>query len=165
MTVCVPLRFEREFEVPARPDVVHALLADVPRSASHFPEVERVVPLGDNSFRWEMHRHGIRGFSVQTIYASQYESDARALRTSWRPIPEVGNARVSGHWQLRPHGTGTRVHFEFAADLDVSVPHFMERPLEGLVHFELTHLVDHYLTNLQATIRGLADADAEARGL
>lgn len=148
----VSLRLVRDFEVSATPADAHALLADVPRSASHFPDVLALVPLGDNAFRWEMKRVGLGEVSLQTVYASRYHSDAGQLKTWWEPLPGVGNAEVSGHWQLAPSPRGTRIHLSLDTRFTLPLPHLLHRVGEQLVSHELNRQVDIYIANLQRTL-------------
>jgi len=69
MAFQVEINVEKKFWTSASVDGVYALLADVPRSASHFPKVERFVDLGGNAYRWEMEKIGIGGHTLhETIY-------------------------------------------------------------------------------------------------
>lgn len=148
----VTLRITRDFEVAAAPADAHALLADVPRSASHFPDVLALVPLGDNAFRWEMKRVGVGEVALQTVYASRYRSDAGRLTTWWEPLPGVGNAEVAGHWQLAPSPRGTRVHLALDTRFTLPLPHLLHHLGEQLVGHELNRQVDIYIANLRRTL-------------
>lgn len=148
----VPLQLSRDFTVRAAPAETFALLADVPRSAAHFPGVDRLVPLGDNAFRWEMQRIGIGELSLQTVYASRYRGDADALRVDWQPLPGVGNAEVAGHWQLRPAGAGTRVHLLLDTHFTLPLPHPLAGAAERVLAHELGRQVDLYIANLVRTL-------------
>ena len=109
MSFSVTINIKREFETSCTPEKVFELLADVPRSASHFPKVDQLVDLGDNTFRWEMEKIGIGGYTLQqTIYASRYTADAATRKVSWTPVTSVGNAIVSGEWTITPKAPGTK---------------------------------------------------------
>lgn len=149
----IPLRLERDFDVGAGPAATHALLADVPRSASHFPGVQRLVPLGDNAFRWEMERIGVGELSLQTIYASRYRDDPQALRVWWEPVRGVGNATVAGHWQLRARpGGGTHVHLALDTCFELPVPHLLAHVAERVLALELGRQVDAYVAALRRSL-------------
>ena len=51
MTVDVRLEIERTFRVRASPSRVFEVLADVPYSVSHFPDVESLEDQGDDVYR------------------------------------------------------------------------------------------------------------------
>jgi hypothetical protein len=51
MAFSVKINVQREFETFCSPEKVFELLADVKRSASHFPKVDQLVDLGGNTFR------------------------------------------------------------------------------------------------------------------
>ena len=59
MAITVSIELNRELEIPGSYDEVFELLADVPRSASHFPKVHKLTDLGDNAYRWEMEKVGV----------------------------------------------------------------------------------------------------------
>lgn len=152
MHVTVPLRLSRDFDVGAMPQEAHALLADVPRSASHFPDVLHLVPEGDGVYRWEMKRVGLGEVSLQTVYASRYRNDPQALRTWWDPVRGVGNAEVAGFWQLSPTAHGTHIHLSLDTHFTLPLPHLLHHVAEQLVGHELNRQVDIYIANLRRTL-------------
>jgi carbon monoxide dehydrogenase subunit G len=152
MSFSVAINIQRDFETSSTPDKVYALLADVPRSASHFPKVDQLVDLGDNTFRWEMEKIGIGGYTLQqTIYASRYTADAAAKKVFWTPVHGVGNAIVEGAWTITPQGAGTKVTLKTKGDLTVDFPSFLEFIISPLVVMEFTGMIERYLSNLQET--------------
>ena len=70
MAMNVSIEISRKLDVAGSYDEVFDLLADVPRSVSHFPKVEKLTDLGDNSYLWEMEKVGVDKYSIQTAYAS-----------------------------------------------------------------------------------------------
>ena len=148
----IPLQLVRDFEVGAAPEAAFALLADVPRSASHFPDVRRLVPLGDNAFRWEMAPAGVGELSLQVVYASRYRGDPARLHVGWDPLPGVGNAQVGGHWQLALSPRGTRVHLQLDARFDLPVPALLAKVAARLLARELGRQVDIYIAALGRTL-------------
>lgn len=152
MHTVVPLQLQRDFVVAAPPAQAHALLADVPRSAAHFPDVQRLLPLGDNTFRWEMQPAGVGELSLQTVYASRYSDDPQALRTRWEPVHGVGNAEVAGYWQLSAVPQGTRVHLSLDARFTLPVPALLGQVASRLLARELGRQVDIYIANLRRTL-------------
>jgi len=152
MSFSVAINIQREFETSSSPDKVFKLLADVPRSASHFPKVDQLVDLGDNTYRWEMEKIGIGGYILQqTIYASRYSADAASRKVSWTPVQGVGNAIVSGEWTITQKAEGTKVALNTKGDLTVDFPSFLEFIISPLVVMEFTGMIERYLANLQET--------------
>jgi len=152
MSFSVVINITREFETSGTPDKVFGLLADVPRSASHFPKVDKLVDLGDNTFRWEMEKIAIASYTLQqTIYASRYTADAVARKVTWTPAQGVGNAIVEGEWLLTPKENGTKVTLKTKGQLTVDFPSFLEFIISPLVVMEFTGMIERYLTNLQQT--------------
>jgi len=151
MPFTVTIDVSKQFETPASPGNVFELLADVPRSASHFPDVEKLEPLGGNSYRWIMEKIALGEHTLQqTIYACAYRSDPATLSVSWTPVEGEGNARVEGNWTLAPAGTGTAIRLHTKGTLEVDLPGFLQLFLSPLIELAFTQKIDRYISNLQA---------------
>jgi carbon monoxide dehydrogenase subunit G len=152
MSFSVAINIQREFATPSSPDQVFGILADVPRSASHFPKVDKLLDLGDNTFRWEMEKISIASYTLQqTIYASRYTADAAARKVIWTPVQGVGNALVEGEWIITPKERETKVVLTTKGNLTVDFPSFLEFIISPLVVMEFTGMIERYLANLQDT--------------
>jgi hypothetical protein len=154
MSFTVNITINRNFEVRCPIDKVHEVLADVPRSVSHFPKVDQLVPLGDNTFRWEMEKIGIDRYYLQTVYACKYTSDQAEGWVKWVPVPGVGNGVVEGHWKCKSNGDRTHIDFYTKGDLTLPFPSLMKFLLAGFVTNEFNDLVDKYIVNLKKTFEG-----------
>ena len=153
MSFSVTINIQREFETSCTPDNVFGLLSDVPLSASHFPKVDKLIDLGNNTFRWEMEKISIASYTLQqTIYASRYTADESARKVSWTPVQGVGNAIVEGEWVITPKEGGTTVTLQTKGELTVDFPGFLEFIISPLVVMEFTSMIDRYLANLQGTL-------------
>jgi hypothetical protein len=156
MAFSVVINLQREFESLCTPEKVFELLADVPRSASHFPKVDQLIDLGNNAFRWEMEKIGIGSYTLQqTIYACRYTADPATMHVAWMPVPGVGNAVVQGEWTITPKESGTIVSLKTKGDLTVDFPSFLEFIISPLVVMEFTGMIERYLTNLQQSFSNL----------
>jgi carbon monoxide dehydrogenase subunit G len=155
MSFTVTIDVSKQFETPASPDKVFELLADVPRSASHFPDVEKLEPLGGNAFRWVMEKIAIGDHTLQqTIYACVYCSDPASMSVDWTPVEGEGNARVSGGWRLEPAGTGAKVRLDTKGALEVDLPGFLQFLLAPLIEMAFTQKIDRYIANLKEAFEG-----------
>jgi len=152
MAVKVDIEIDREFTVSADKAAAFALLSDVPGSASHFPKVDQLVDLGDNTFRWEMEKIGLGGHSIQTVYASQYFSDEAEGSISWEPIKGEGNSLVSGSWEITEDGEGAKLNFTTSAKLTLPLPGLLKMAISPVVKHEFNSMVDEYIENLQAAL-------------
>jgi hypothetical protein len=157
MAFTVVINMQRGFDTPCTPEKVFALLADVPRSASHFPKVDQLLDLGGNAFRWEMEKIAIGGYTLQqTIYACHYTADPLTMHVAWTPVPGVGNAIVQGEWTIQPkEGVGTTVSISTKGDLTVDFPSFLEFMISPLVVMEFTGMIERYLANMQQSFIAL----------
>jgi carbon monoxide dehydrogenase subunit G len=150
MAFSVTINLQKEFKSSCTPDELFALLFDVPRSASQFPKVDKLVDLGDNTFRWEMEKIGIGNYTLQqTIYVCHYAADPSTRRVVWTPISGVGNAIVEGSWSITPTEAGSQATFKTKGDLTVDFPSFLQFIISPMVEMEFTGLIDHYLQDLQ----------------
>jgi carbon monoxide dehydrogenase subunit G len=150
----VTIEVSKQFETSASPEKVFALLSDVPRSASYFPDVEKLEPLGGNAYRWIMEKIAIGDHTLQqTIYACTYSSDPALLSVDWTPVDGEGNARVEGNWRLEAAGTGTNVQLHTKGTLEVDFPGFLQFLLSPLIEIAFTQKIDRYISNLKATFK------------
>ena len=148
MSITVPVHLGYEFEVKAKAAEVFAVLADVPRSASHFPKVHQLTDLGGGAYRWEMEKVGTEHINIQTIYASKYVSNAAKGTVDWTPVEGIGNALVSGYWKIKDKKKSTHIELEITAEVHVPLPHLMHAIVEPIIEGEFTHLVEQYIDNL-----------------
>jgi carbon monoxide dehydrogenase subunit G len=81
MSITVPVHLGYEFEVKAKAAEVFAVLADVPKSASHFPKVHSLTDLGDGAYQWDMEKVGTEHINIHTVYASN--TSATRPRAGW----------------------------------------------------------------------------------
>ncbi len=153
MSFTVTISISKEFETPASPDQVFALLADVPKSASHFPDVEKLEDMGGNAFRWTMEKIGIGDHTLQqTIYACTYRSDSALRSVDWVPVEGVGNARVDGGWRILPSSAGSKVLLKTKGVLDVDMPGFLQFLLSPLIEMAFAQKIDRYVSNIRQSL-------------
>ena len=152
MTVKVSIELDRKFSVSADKNTVFAFLADVPGSASHFPKVEALTDLGDNTFRWEMEKVGLGDHAIQTVYACKYTPEESTGVISWSPIKGDGNSVVSGAWTITESASGTDVEFKTSADLTLPLPGLLKLAISPVVKHEFNSMVDEYIDNLKGAL-------------
>lgn len=140
-------------------DAVFALLADVPRSVAHFPEVESIAESGGAWF-WRLRELGAGPLRFQAVYANRYHVQAAERRVWWEHVPGVGNARIEGRWVLTPEGEGTRIAMDASYRLATPFPRVTRAAVEAVVAREQARLVDGYLENL---VRSLEGGDGRVR--
>ena len=148
MTFNVTIDLGYTFNVKAGVAEVFDVLSDVPTSASYFPQVDRLVDLGTNTYRWEMAKIGIAQINLQTIYASKYTSDRDKGTVIWTPVKDEGNAQVSGHWKISDHQGATHVTLKVKGELEIPLPSLMRLIVAPLVESEFEKLTDQYIENL-----------------
>ena len=154
MSVQVKIVVNDVFEVSADRETVFALLSDVPRSVSHFPDVVELVDQGDEVYEWVMKSKGPRGFEHAVRYACNYIANPAAKTVTWSPVQGVGNAVFSGTWKLEGMDTGTRVHFGTHAILSIQAPRMLRSAVAPFADKALRDEIKQYLENLQVTLNG-----------
>lgn len=150
MAITVSIELNRELEIPGTYDEVFDLLADVPRSAAHFPKVNKLTDLGDNTYRWEMEKVGVDKHAIQSVYASKYFSDKDAGKITWEPVKGEGNGLVRGSWVLKANGDkATTAKFQTSAELTLPLPGLLKLAISPVIKHEFNGLVDTYMNNLK----------------
>lgn len=160
MAITVKIDLGYEFAVKAKAVDVFKLLSDVPASAAHFPKLEQLTDLGGGSYQWEMEKVGTAQVSIQTVYASQYTSQwdeaKKAGTVKWVPVKGVGNAQVSGHWQITGLKKSTHIELAIEGTVDVPLPSLMKMVVAPVVEAEFEKLADKYIANLITRFGGEA---------
>lgn len=155
MAIDVSVDIEKTFEVQCDREKVVELLADVPRSVSHFPKVEQLVDLGGDSYRWEMEKIGAGKYFFQTVYACNYTSNVEEGWVKWTSVSGVGNAQVQGSWDVRNKGNMTSITLRNNGVFTMPFPRLAKSLVSPLVKRELESLLDTYTKNLIETFTGL----------
>jgi ribosome-associated toxin RatA of RatAB toxin-antitoxin module len=148
MAITVNVKMDQQFTVKASAKEVFDLLADVPASAQHFPNVDQLVPLGKNAYRWQIAKIGTEKFNLQTLYACTYAADRKQGLISWTPIKGEGNALISGHWQIIDNKNSTTIHFEMHGELTLPVSSLLRMIVAPLAAAENKKINTQYLANL-----------------
>lgn len=152
MAITVKIDLGYEFNVKAKATEVFELLSDVPTSVSHFPKVDQLVDLGGNSYRWEMEKVGTAQVNIQTVYACKYLSKWDAAKgqgtVKWTPVKGVGNALVSGSWDISDQKKHTAIALAIQGDIEVPLPGLMKMVVVPVVEGEFEKLVEKYIANL-----------------
>lgn len=150
MAINVSIELSRELEIAGSYDEVFDLLADVPRSVSHFPKVHKLTDLGDNTYLWEMEKVGVDKYSIQTAYACHYVSDRDAGTIRWEPVAGQGNGVVNGSWVITAKGdTMSTLKFKTNAKLTLPLPSLLKQAISPVIKHEFNSLVDQYMRNLK----------------
>lgn len=152
MAITVKIDLGYEFAVKAKAAEVFEVLSDVPTSVSHFPKVDQLVDLGGNSYRWEMEKVGTAQVNIQTVYACKYVSKWDAAKgtgtVKWTPVKGVGNALVSGSWDIVDQKKSTGITLAIQGDIEVPLPGLMKMVVVPVVEGEFEKLVEKYIANL-----------------
>lgn len=150
----VVLEVTEQRSVACAPEQVFALLEDVPRSISHFPDLEELAREQDG-YRWTMKRAGVHPkVAIQTIYACRYVADAATLTVTWTPIAGVGNAVVQGAWTIAAAGSGATLTLRNELRLRLELPRLVRAVAQPLAQKENARVIQGYADNLVTTLSG-----------
>ncbi len=156
MAVSVDIDLGYEFAVKAPFKDVFDVLSHVPTSAGFFPKVDKLVDMGDDTYRWEMAKVGTAQVNLQTVYASKYKSDAKKGSVVWTPVKGVGNAQVSGSWKITDKKGSTDIVLKIKGTVDTPLPGLMKMVVVPVVQGEFEKLVEKYIDNLVKRFGGEA---------
>jgi len=157
MTVRTSIDLTRRFSVQAPLAQVFALLSDVPASARHFPQLERLVDLGGGVYRWQMQKVGAPPVLMQITYDCLYVADADCGTVRWTPAGGTGSAgatEVSGHWQLTARNAATDLALAIRARMALPLPAFTTKLVAPRVEAEFARMVDQYIASLRQHFTG-----------
>ena len=148
MSTTVTVEIGYAFDVKASAKDVFAVLSDVPVSASHYPQVDKLVDLGGGVHRWEMQKFGAGQFTLQAVYASKYVSNKAKGTVVWTPVKGEGNAQVSDNWKITSNKTSTNVVLQVQVSVDLPIPPVMKMVAQPLLEAEFERLTEIYIDNL-----------------
>jgi hypothetical protein len=148
----IPVEAADRFVVSADWAITFELLADVPRSVSHFPDLEKLQDEGDGCYRWLLKPLGAAGISHQVIYACRYVANAQQRTIIWTPVPGIGNGVIKGQWRLIENRQGTTVEFNTSGELDIAVPMLFRAAAKPVVQGLFQNQVKGYLKNIQKAL-------------
>jgi carbon monoxide dehydrogenase subunit G len=148
MNTAVAVEIGYEFDVKASARDVFAVLSDVPTSASHYPQVDKLVDLGKGVYRWEMEKIGVGQFTLQTVYTAQYVSNKAKGTVFWTPVKGEGNAQVAGSWKINDNKTSTNIVLKVQVSVDLPIPQMMKMVAAPLLEAEFERLTEIYIDNL-----------------
>jgi len=155
VSVTIPISIVLDFHTDAPIQAVYDILADVPRSVAHFPNVQNLVYLGDDTYRWVMEKMGTKDRYFQVQYTARYSRNDVEKWIRWTPIAE-GNGSFSGCWELCSEEGKTRVHFENEGHLQLPLPRLTKRLVKPFVLNKFQELFDVYIANIQQTFNELS---------
>jgi len=156
VALTVTVEIERELDVDCSSSDAFEYLEDVPQSASNFPNVDKLIDLGKNTYRWEMKKFGVDKYSIQSIYAVKYSQNKNKGWIKWEPVDGVGNGIVEGSWKIKSNKDKTaHLTFYSKGKLTLPLPGLIKMLVSPLVVREFSGLVDKYLKNLKKAMSSL----------
>jgi hypothetical protein len=159
MSLVARLHLGYAFDVRAGFDDTFALLADVPASLAHFPEVSSVEPVrghGRGVWRTRMVPVGPPQAQVGADYVCRYVARKAQGLVRWEPVEGLGNAQVSGSWAVQRGASSTAVELDLQGELVLPLPPLLVPVVEPLVQQAFEQRVERYIDNLIRSLGGEA---------
>ncbi|MBF0121291.1 MAG: hypothetical protein HQK79_20850 [Desulfobacterales bacterium] len=154
MSFNVEIEVKRDFEALCSFDKVFGILSNVPVSVSHFPNVEKLIDMGEGIFKWEMQRLGTDKYNIQTVYACKYTNNKEEGWVKWDPVPNTGNAVLRGEWKIKESGDKTKISFFTNLELTIPLSSMIKIIVTPIVKQGFNAIIDTYINNLQKTFNG-----------
>jgi carbon monoxide dehydrogenase subunit G len=130
------------------------LVSNVPKSAAHFPGLQRLDELGGGVFRWNMNPFQISKFRHQVRYAALYITDTTQGTVIWTTEGTDNNTTADGKWTVIAHEGGSKLSFENRLHVRLPIPRLTGRIAKTLVPkiADKEHRI--YLERIAATMDG-----------
>lgn len=135
-----------EVDLPASPEAVFAVLLDPHALARVVPGCHALEPVGapdEHRYRADV-TVGVGMIKARfeaTIDLSEIDAP-RSLRLAGAGVSSLGGAQGSGLVQLEPHGSGTRLRYDYEAEVNGKVAAVGSRMLEGAAKVVLRQLFE-----------------------
>ncbi len=154
MTINVNVDLGYEFEVKAGIQEVFDVLSHIPTAATFYPKVDKLVDLGNDTYRWEFEKIGIAQFYLQTIFACKYASNRAKGTINWTPVKGEGNGLIEGGWKLTDKKKSTKIVLAITGELTLPVPGLLKMVITPLVKSEFEKMTDQWVENLSKRFGG-----------
>lgn len=151
MAVNVNVLIQRDIDVACHARQAFEFLNDIHQTSVLFPKVDKVEPLGEHKWLWEIERMGSGGLTHQVKYAVKYSNDG-SHNIRWQALPDIGNAKVSGEWIIKSTGQQCSLFFKSSSDLELPFPRLMQHMMESVIRKEMDDQVDTFLTRIKAKL-------------
>ncbi len=150
----VTVKIRRTLRVNWSPEQAFEMVADVPRSASHFPGLERLEDKGDGIYRWHLASFKVGKFTFPVSYAARYIPDPDAGTVTWSTDAGSKNTRADGQWVVTPDGDGTRLEFQNRLVVVLPVPRMIARMANKIARDMTEKQIGAYLKRISRAMDG-----------
>jgi carbon monoxide dehydrogenase subunit G len=150
----VSVQFDTELRVSSSAEDAFALVADIERSASHFPGLLKIEQYADGRWRWFMAEKGVGPIKLNVQYDAVYTVDEAVRTVTWLPPQSGGSGDMesSGSWKIAEEGSGSVLSFRSTTVAHVPAPRLMKGMVEVIANDELSKLMRQYTAAIRATL-------------
>ncbi len=150
----VEVNIRRTLRVNWSPEQAFEMVADVPRSAAHFPGLQRLEDLGDGVYRWHLSSFKVGKINFPVSYAARYVPDPEAGTVTWSTDAGSKNTRADGQWVVTPDGDGTRLVFQNRLVVVLPVPRMIVRMANKIARDMTEKQIGAYLKRISRAMEG-----------
>lgn len=150
----VTVPYDIDLPVRASADDAFALVADIERSAGHFPGLLRIEAVDSaGRWRWHMAEKGVGPIKLNVKYDAIYVTDPAERTVTWAPPGRSGgDMESSGSWRVLAKGEGSVLEFRSTTIAHVPAPRLMKNMVEVIAAEELGKLMKAYTAAIRATL-------------
>lgn len=142
----------RSAHTRATPEQAYALLSDVRRSVSQFPDLDVIRPESGDLYLWRMRKVGAGPLSFQSEYQARFSFAPADRSVRWESVPGRGNTIVQGEWRVAAVPTGSELTLDIRFAVELPVPALLKGFAEATMKRENDRMIGQYLTNLLALL-------------
>lgn len=150
----VQVNIRRTLRVNWSPEQAFEMVADVPRSAAHFPGLERLEDLGDGVYRWHLSTFKVGKITFPVSYAARYVPDPEAGTVTWSTVDGSKNTRADGKWVVTPDGDGALLEFHNHVVVVIPVPRLLARMTNKIARNLTEKQIGAYLQRISRAMDG-----------
>ena len=147
------IQFKTEFQVGASPDTAFAFVADVARSARHYPTLDQIIATGNGGWRWKMLEKTVGPIVMRVEYEAVYTADEHRRSVAWAP-PRGGGGDIEcfGSWRIAPHPRGSTMVFDNRSIIHVPAPRLMKSMVKRVAEAEMSQYMQQYVRSIASAL-------------
>lgn len=156
MTISVAVSFKKSVSAKASRQAAYDLVSNVPRSASHIPELVSCVEVKGVSdkpvYDFQYQTVGLDRWSDTPWHHSEFDLYPERWEIEWHTMPDKGNVDQDGHWLVEGDDSSATLHLTLNGAMILPVPRIAKAVATPVVTKLFVSRMDQYLDNLVATL-------------
>ena len=154
----INIEIERSIVVPLPYKKIEPLLSNPEATIGRMPKLRKLTRLEENAYLLEMRTMGSRIANIahDVSFGARFLVKPNSGELRWEPVPNQGNARISGFFRIAPDSDDTNLRFRVWGELhDVPVPLLYRMVAPPFIQGKFTRMVDTFLEQTrEALVQG-----------